>query len=151
MSKTQNILTYEVIESLNIKEIVEEALKNAIENTEKLGMKIESDTDWKFVDIPLHMLKDDCKFDDIEHEIDNDCTINARSINVDDVDNSILFDNPDDFKLKSLGLKDFSKQLSQKSITENSPFIEITVNDKIMISINNKNKANLIPDAVLRA
>lgn len=137
MSKTQNsVFTYEVIENLNIKEIIEEALKNAIEKTEKLGMKIEIDTDWKFVDIslhsPLHMLKDNCKFDNIECEIDNDCTINARSTNVEDVDNSILFDNPDNFKLKSLELKDFSKQFSQKSITENSPFIEI-INDKIMI------------------
>jgi len=38
-SKTQNVRTYEVIENLKIKEIVEKALKNAIGNTEKLGIK----------------------------------------------------------------------------------------------------------------
>lgn len=96
-------------------------------------MKITSDADWKLVDIPLQTVDDDCKFDDIEHEIDNDCSINVRSTNVEDVDNSILFDNFDDFKLENLELKDFSKQVPQKSITENSPFIEIKVNDKIMI------------------
>lgn len=64
-------------------------------------------------------------------------TINARNTNVDDIDicasNSILFDNPGDFKLESLELKNFSKQVSQKSITENSPFIKIKIKDKIKI------------------
>jgi len=134
--KTQNVLTYEVIENLKIKEIVEKALKNAIESTEKLGIKIKSDTDCKFIDIPLQTINDDCKFDDInyiEREIDNDCCINAKSINVEKVDNSILFDNFDDFKSKRLELKDFSRQILQKSITENSPFIKIKADGKIMI------------------
>lgn len=131
--KIQNVLTYEAIENLKIEEIIEEALKNAIESTEKLGMKIKSDADWKLVDIPLQTVDDDCKFDDIEREIDNDCSINVRSTNVEDINNSILFDNLGDFKLENLELKDFSKQVPQKSITENSPFIKIKVNDKIMI------------------
>jgi len=131
--KTQNVLTYEVIENLKIKEIVEKALKNAIESTEKLGIKIKSDTDWKFIDIPLQTVNDDCKFDDIEREIDNDCCINTRSISVEDVDNSILFDNSDNFKSERQELKDFSSQVLQKSITENSPFIKIKANGKIMI------------------
>jgi len=134
--ETLNVLTYEDIENLNIKAIVEKALKNVIESTEKLGMKITSDTDWKFVDIILRDLDNDCKFDDIECDIDNDCTINSKNTNVEDVDicasSSILFDDSD-FKLESLELKDFSKQISRKSITENSPFVEIKVNDKIMI------------------
>jgi len=128
--KTQNVLTYEVIENLEIKEIVEKALKNAIENTEKLGIKIKSDTDWKFIDIPLQTINDDCKFDDIEREIDNNCCINARSTSVEDVDNSILFDNSDDFKSERLELKDFS---STTEITENSLFIMIKTNGKIII------------------
>lgn len=132
MLKTESVLTYEIIENLNVKEIIELALKNAIENTNKLGMKIENDTHWKFINIPLQIV-DDNKFDDTEREIDNDCSINIGSTNVEDVDNSILFDNSDNFKLESLELKDFSKQVSQKSITEDSPFIEIKVNDKIMI------------------
>jgi len=61
----------------------------------------------------------------IKREIDNDCCINAKSINVEKVDNSILFDNFDDFKSKRLELKDFSRQILQKSITENSLFIKI--------------------------
>jgi len=56
----------------------------------------------------LQTVNDDCKFDDIEREINNDCCINARSTNVEDVDNSILFDNSDNFKLERLELKDFS-------------------------------------------
>lgn len=136
--KPLNVFTYEDIENINIVEIVEKALKNAVENTEKLGMKITSDTDWKLIDIPLQTLDNDCKFDDAEHEIDNNCIINARSTNVEDVDfdicasSSIFLDNSD-FKLENLELKDFSKQISRKSITENSPFIEIKVNNKIMI------------------
>jgi len=111
--KTQNVQTYEVIENLRIKEIVEKALKNAIESSEKLGIKIKSDTDCKFIDIPLQTINDDCKFDDIEREIDNDCCINAKSTSVEHVDNSILFDNSDDFKSERLELKDFSSQVLQ--------------------------------------
>jgi len=131
--KIQNVLTYKVIKNLKIKEIVEKALKNAIESTEKLGIKIKSDTDWKFIDIPLQTINEDCKFDDIEREIDNDCCINVRSTSVEDVDNSILFDNSDDFKSERLELKNFSSQVLQKSITENSPFIKIKADGKIMI------------------
>lgn len=133
--KTLNVLTYKDLENLNITEIVENALKNAIKSTEKLGIKITSDADWKFVDIPLQQTLDtDYKFDDIEHKIDNDCSINVKSTNVGDVDlyasSSILFDNPDDTKIETLELKDFSKQISQKSLTENSLFIKIKINDK---------------------
>jgi len=131
--KAQNVLTYEVIENLKIREIIEKALKNAIESTKQFDIKIKSDTDWKFIDIPLQTINDDCKFDDIEREIDNDCCINARSTSVEDVDNSILFDNSDDFKSERLELKNFSSQVLQKSITENSPFIKIKADGKIMI------------------
>lgn len=113
-----NVFTYEDIENVNITEIVEEALKNAIESTEKLGMKCTNDTDWKLVDIPLQALDNDCNFDDVEHEIDKDCTIDTRNTNVNILDicdsSSVLLDNPednvDDSKLDSLELKDFSKQ-----------------------------------------
>jgi len=60
----------------------------------------------------------------------------TENLVVEDVDicasSSILLDESD-FKLESLELKDFSKRISRKSITENSPFVEIKVNDKIMI------------------
>jgi len=67
----------------------------------------------------------------IECEIDNDCSINIGSTHIEDVDNSILFDNLDNFKLESLELKDFSKQVSHKSIIENLSFIEIKVMTKL--------------------
>jgi len=42
--KIESILTYKIIKNLNIKKIIELALKDAIENTEKLSMKIKNDT-----------------------------------------------------------------------------------------------------------
>lgn len=85
----------------------------------------------------MQTLDNDSKFDDIECEIDNHCTINTKNIDVDNIDicasNSILFDNPGDFQLESLELKDFSKQVPQESITENSPFIEIKVDNKMIV------------------
>jgi len=70
------------------------ALKNAIKSNKKLGIKIKSDIDWKFIDIPLQTVNGDCKFNDTECEIDNDCCINARSTSVEDVDCYILINNP---------------------------------------------------------
>ncbi|KAL0100589.1 hypothetical protein PUN28_019732 [Cardiocondyla obscurior] len=136
-SNTLNVITCKDIEDLNITEIVEEALKNAIKSTEELGIEVTSDTDWKLVDIPLQTLDDDCKFEDMECEIDNNCIINAKSTNTEDVDicisNSDLFDDPNDIRSENLELKDFSEKVSKSSIIENSPFIEIEINKKIIV------------------
>lgn len=114
-SNTLNVFTCKDIEDLNITEIVNDSLKNVIKSTEELGIQITSDTDWKLVDIPLQTLDDDCKFDDMEYEIDNGCVINAKSTNVEDVDicvsSSVLFDDPNDIKLENLELKDFSEKV----------------------------------------
>ncbi|KAL0100980.1 hypothetical protein PUN28_019401 [Cardiocondyla obscurior] len=123
-SNTLNVITCKDIEDLNITEIVEEALKNAIKSTEELGIEVTSDTDWKLVDIPLQTLDDDCKFEDgITNTEDVDICIS----------NSDLFDDPNDIRSKNLELKDFSEKVSKSSITENSLFIEIEINNKIIV------------------